>query len=141
MPPRSSSRTLPPRARAATLCIASLIALLSRDVTFAQNTPPPTQPFEFTRMVAHWIHYDRPDYLEFIRDAEPEIVQVGFYGAHFWSLAHTPQYKEYPAHFPVRGINEASAWFAEFEPRRGNSLQTVLNVLMAGSFSALPSWQ
>ena len=70
-------------------------------------------PIEFTRMVAHWTDYGRPDYLDFIRDAEPEVVQVGFYGAHFWSLVHTPQYSGYPAHFPVRGIPEASQWFSE----------------------------
>ena len=37
----------------------------------------------------------------------------GFYGAHFWSLAHTPDYKGYPAHFPVQGLNECGAWFEE----------------------------
>src|SRR6478736_4235757 len=46
---------------------------------------------EFTRMVAHWDGYDSPEYLPFIEDIRPDIAQVGFYGAHFWSLAHTPQ--------------------------------------------------
>ncbi len=51
-------------------------------------------------MVAHWDAYSDPAYLPFIEAAQPEIAQVGFYGAHFWSLAHTPHGKGYPAHFP-----------------------------------------
>src|SRR5678816_4431827 len=43
------------------------------------------QPFEFTRMVAHWADYADPGYLSFIDDAKPDVVQVGFYGGHFWS--------------------------------------------------------
>src|SRR5437868_2666603 len=68
---------------------------------------------EFRRMVAHWVDYGRPEYLAFIDEARPEIVQVGFYGAHFWSLAHTPQFKGYPAHFPVQGLDECGRWFAD----------------------------
>jgi hypothetical protein len=45
---------------------------------------------EFTRMTVHWQDYVRPGYLEFLRDIKPEIVQVGFYGADFWTLAHMP---------------------------------------------------
>ncbi len=70
-------------------------------------------PFHFTRLVAHWTDYGTPDYLKFIDEAQPEVVQVGFYGAHFWSLAHTAQYNGYPVHFPVRGLNELGAWFED----------------------------
>ena len=72
-----------------------------------------TGQFEFTRMVAHWAGYADPDYLAFVDEAQPELVQHGFYGAHFWGLAHTPQYSGYPAHLPVRGLEECRAWFAE----------------------------
>lgn len=68
---------------------------------------------EFTRMVAHWAEYARPDYLDFISEARPEIVQVGFYGGHFYSLAHTPFGKGYPAHFPVQGLSECGKWFED----------------------------
>src|ERR1043166_2137705 len=67
--------------------------------------------FEFTRMVAHWTDYADPGYLPFIEDAKVEVAQVGFYGAHFWSLAHTAQYGGYPANFPVRGLNECGKFF------------------------------
>jgi hypothetical protein len=45
---------------------------------------------EFTRLIAHWEHYVDPGYLKFVEDAQPEIVQVGFYGGDFWSLGHLP---------------------------------------------------
>ena len=67
-----------------------------------RSQPPSVPPFEFTRMVAHWTDYGRPDYLDFIHDAEPEVVQVGFYGAHFWSLVHTPQFGGYLIKFRSR---------------------------------------
>jgi hypothetical protein len=66
---------------------------------------------EFTRMVAHWADYADPGYLSFVEEARPEVVQVGFYGAHFWSLADTPFGSGYPAHLPVRGHRECADWF------------------------------
>lgn len=66
---------------------------------------------EFTRLLAHWSDYGSPEYLQLIDEARPEIAQVGFYGAHFWSLAHTEVHGGYPANFPVRGIEELGAWF------------------------------
>ncbi len=75
----------------------------------AENVAP--GQFEFTRMLAHWSDYGHPDYLPFIEDTRSELVQVGFYGAHYWSLAHTPQSGGYPANFPVRGLDEMGDWF------------------------------
>jgi hypothetical protein len=92
-----------------------VLALRSALPTLAADpvTPTKTHRHEFTRMVAHWSEYGDPGYMTFIEDAKPEVAQFGFYGAHFWSLAHTPQYKGYPAHFPVQGLKECGAWFAE----------------------------
>ncbi|MFN4261303.1 MAG: hypothetical protein ACK4RK_18620 [Gemmataceae bacterium] len=73
----------------------------------------PRSRLEFTRMVAHWSDYGHEEYLPFIRAARPDLVQVGFYGAHFWSLAHTPFGKGYPAHFPVQGLTECGQWFED----------------------------
>lgn len=81
---------------------------------FALTTPLRAEPpdrLEFTRMVAHWAGYGGPEYLPFIDAAQPELVQLGFYGGHFWSLAHTPQFGGYPAHFPVQGLSECGNWF------------------------------
>ena len=77
----------------------------------AHAAEPPR--FEFTRMVAHWAEYADPEYLAFIDEAQPEVAQIGFYGSHFYSLAHTPAGKGYPAHFPVQGIPECGKWFEE----------------------------
>jgi hypothetical protein len=67
--------------------------------------------FEMTRLIAHWAEYADPDYLAFVEQAKPEVCQVGFYGGHFYSLAHTREYKGYPAHFPVQGLAECGSWF------------------------------
>lgn len=71
------------------------------------------QPLEFTRMVAHWAEYNDPQYVPFLLEAEPEVVQLGFYGGHFWSLAHTSSYNGYPSHLPVQGHKECGSWLEE----------------------------
>jgi hypothetical protein len=91
-------------------CVLAVVVLASAETSVAQQRP---ERLEFTRMVAHWAEYSDAGYLDFIDEAQPELVQLGFYGAHFWSLAHTPQYKGYPAHFPVQGLNECGQWFEE----------------------------
>lgn len=86
---------------------------------------------EFTTMVAHWAEYGHPDYLDFIAEAKPDIVQLGFYGAHFWSLANTPHGKGYPAHFPVQGYQECRDWFSRMNREvhaRGSKVVGHMNV-------------
>ena len=86
---------------------------------------------EFTRMIAHWSGYADPGYLSFVDDAKPEIAQVGFYGAHFWSLAGTSSYGGYPAHLPVRGHRECGEWFERLNGelhRRGVKVVGHINV-------------
>lgn len=86
---------------------------------------------EFTRLVAHWSDYSDPKYLPFIEEAKPQIAQVGFYGAHFWSLADTPFGKGYPAHLPVQGHRECADWFARLNTelhRRGVKVVGHMNV-------------
>ncbi|MBK9166624.1 MAG: hypothetical protein IPM24_04075 [Bryobacterales bacterium] len=65
------------------------LALTGCNRTPAPEAPTPSR-FEFTRMTVHWQDYVRPDYLPFLRDTRPEVVQVGFYGADFYTLAHMP---------------------------------------------------
>lgn len=86
--------------------------------------------FEFTRLLAHWSDYGHPDYLPFVEDSRAEVAQVGFYGAHLWSLGHTPQYGGYPAHFPVRGSNELGDWFESL-----NRQLHARNVRVVGHFN------
>jgi len=90
------------------LCaFASALALLA----LPQPASAQQKRFEFTKMVAHWAQYDGDDYLPFIEEAQPDLAQFGFYGAHFWSLAHTKWHKGYPAHLPVQGYDECGSWF------------------------------
>ncbi len=69
------------------------------------------EPFGFNTLVAHWTDYGTPEYLDFIGEARPEVAQVGFYGVTFYSVAHTPFGKGYPAHFPVQGTKECGEFF------------------------------
>src|ERR671923_945812 len=85
--------------------------LLSAGCALLTGSSCDVRSFEFTRLVAHWAGYADPAYLSFLDDAKPEIAQVGFYGAHFWSLADTPFGSGYPAHLPVRGERECGEWF------------------------------
>ncbi len=77
---------------------------------------------EFTRMVAHWSKYSGPEYWEFIDAANPELVQFGFHGGHFYSLSHTEKFGGYPAHFPLQGLDENHKWLKaqgkEFKERK-----------------------
>lgn len=95
--------------------VRALILMMVLTASLVRAAEPPR--FEFTRMVAHWDRYGDPEYLNFIREAQPEVAQVGFYGAHFWSLGHTPQFSGYPAHFPVKGLNELGDWFESLNAR------------------------
>lgn len=89
------------------LLFAAVGLFIIAHVALAQS--PPAKPF--SRLLAHWSDYGSPDYLRFVEATQPDVVQVGFYGGHFWSLAHTPHYGGYPANFPLRGLDELGDWF------------------------------
>jgi hypothetical protein len=90
----------------------------------------PQRPLEFTTMIAHWANYAHADYLPFVKEARPELAQVGFYGGHYWSLAHTKHGGGYPAHFPKVGLAENRTWLAQ----RNRDLHK-LDVLVIGHFN------
>jgi len=106
--------------------VGFIVVALAAGGLFGQAPPR----IEFTRMVAHWDAYGDPKYLDFIDEARPELVQLGFYGGHFWSIVHTPAFAGYPSHFPVRGINECGDWFA----KRNQELKT-RGVKVVGHFN------
>ncbi len=93
-------------------------------------TAAPQRPLEFTTMIAHWAKYDHEDYLSFVKEAQPELAQIGFYGAHYWSLAHTKHGGGYPAHFPKVGLEENRAWF-----HARNRALHALDTLVIGHFN------
>ncbi|NBV23758.1 MAG: hypothetical protein EBS05_17800 [Proteobacteria bacterium] len=69
------------------------------------------EPFWFNTLIANWTDYGTPEYLDFVGEAKPQVAQVGFYGVTFYSVAHTPFGKGYPAHFPVQGTKECGEFF------------------------------
>jgi len=67
----------------------------------------PRRRLEFNRMLTHWAHehgekgsYVDPEYLPFIDEVQPQLVQVGFYGCDFWSFAHVPE----AVRGPIQGV-------------------------------------
>ncbi len=97
-------------------CIAVLAlnaCVLASAATAQQPAKPEHQRFEFTKLLAHWAEYNAPEYVPFMLAAKPDVAQLGFYGAHYWSLAHTPFGKGYPAHFPVQGLAETADWYQD----------------------------
>ena len=90
----------------------------------------PQRPLEFTTMIAHWANYDDPAYLPFVKEARPELAQIGFYGAHYWSLGDSKFGQGYPGHFPKIGLKENRDWFIQ----RNRDLHK-LDVLVIGHFN------
>ncbi|HEX5102725.1 MAG TPA: hypothetical protein VFV87_02880 [Pirellulaceae bacterium] len=108
--------------------ILLFVALVS--LWFTPSHAQSQDRFEFTRLLAHWAEYNHESYLPFVLEAEPDVVQLGFYGGHFWSLAHTDVYGGYPAHFPVQGLDECGAWFEE-----KNKALHAKNIKVVGHFN------
>lgn len=109
------------------LATVVLVEILAIQVQ-AQPLPTavPRNRLEFLHLVAHWDQYSDPEYIGFLAEARPEIVQVGFYGAHFYSLSHSPHGHGYPAHFPVQGIQECGEWFQHLNEKiHGLNLKVV----------------
>lgn len=114
--------------RRSLVCIALLGTLLAARQAVGQAATGDRT--EITSIVAHWANYAHEDYLPFIEEAQPDVAQIGFYGGHFWSLAHTKHYGGYPAHFPVLGIEECGTWF-----RQRNADLHKRNVRVVGHFN------
>ncbi len=108
--------------------VVGLLLLLTAVPAYSADR---SERLEFTTMIAHWAEYGHPDYLDFVAEAKPDLVQLGFYGAHFWSLADTPHGKGYPAHFPVQGYQANRDWFTRMNREvhaRGSKVVGHMNV-------------
>jgi hypothetical protein len=58
---------------------------LAAAVLFAADAhAEPPRRLEFTRLIDHLVGYDDSGYLRFIEDVQPQVVQVGWYGAHMY---------------------------------------------------------
>jgi hypothetical protein len=69
-------------------CFWLASAFLLTAATFGEPgapvNPKPRPRVEFTRLIDHLVGYEDPSYLKFIEDVKPEVVQVGWYGAHMY---------------------------------------------------------
>src|SRR3954453_16035723 len=76
-----------------TIAVAILsVVLTACSHSWSQSTAHESSSrLEFSRMLVHWKQYVDPDYLKFVDEVQPEVVQVGFYGVDFWALAHVPK--------------------------------------------------
>lgn len=76
------------------LIVTAALAAALTGCSMTTAAPPPNSPpqrLEFSRMLVHWSQYTKPGYLPFVDEAQPELVQAGFYGVDFWALAHVPK--------------------------------------------------
>lgn len=93
------------------ICFAMALAvLLLPAVTIAQGPPHddlPDPSFDFNTFFVTWVGVDNPKLVEYVKQAKPEIVQVGFYGPMFHGYADYPESKGYPMRLPAVGQHEA----------------------------------
>ena len=93
----------------------SLAALILAAVTSAawgaaRRFPDlPDPAFHFRTFIAAWGGTTNAEFRRFLRDARPEIVQVGFYGPMFHGYADNPLATGYPMQLPVTGQRQALA--------------------------------
>lgn len=87
------------------------VALLLVSLLLGVHPAKSAEPFWFNTLIANWTDYGTPEYLDFVGEAKPQVAQVGFYGVTFYSVAHTPFGKGYPAHLPVQGTKECGEFF------------------------------
>lgn len=73
------------------------------------DLPGGGQPF-FTFFASFSMRHGKtPEFLDYLDEARPEVVQIGWYGPMFHGYAHHPQSTGYPMQLPVAGEREALA--------------------------------
>jgi len=77
----------------------------------------------------------QPEFIDFLAEIRPQIVQMGFYGPQLYALAETDKGGGYPMSLPARGIKEALAWQKEFNREVHDMGGKVL-----GHFSMTVAW-
>lgn len=90
------------------LMIRALSALCVVLLAATAHAEPP-RLFEFTRLLDHLVGYNDPGYLKFIEDAKPEVVQVGWYGAHMYGPSPYEAWDH--ARFSRQFLRERSQYF------------------------------
>ncbi len=112
------NRTLPRFRLPVRILAPALLAMLT--TTRALPGPWPDLPGggnAFRTFFVTWTDNGSPEMFEFLEEARPEIVQVGFYGPMFHGYAYHEKSKGYPMRLPVTGEREALERQAEINHR------------------------
>ena len=99
--------------------------------TRAESRPP----VYFNRYVALLAMAGEPEFIDFLAEARPQVVQMGFYGPQVYGLAETEGGAGYPMRLPVRGIREVLDWQKDF-----NQKVHTLGGKVLGHFSMTIAW-
>ena len=89
----------------------------------------------FNRYVALLSMAGQPEFIDFLAEVRPQVVQMGFYGPQLYALAETDKGSGYPMSLPARGIREALAWQKDF-----NRQVHDLGGKILGHFSMTVAW-
>ena len=89
----------------------------------------------FNRYVALLAMAGQPEFIEFLAEVRPQIVQMGFYGPQLYALVETDKGGGYPMSLPVQGIWETLAWQKDF-----NGKVHDLGGKVLGHFSMTVAW-
>ena len=68
----------------------------------------------FNTLVANWPDYAKPEFLQFLHDAKPEVAQVGFYRLSYYSFVPNAMIKGYMTSMPVEGFAETQQWLRDY---------------------------
>ncbi len=93
------------------------------------------QNLYFNRYVALLAMAGEPEFVDFLAEARPQVVQMGFYGPQMYGLAETEAGGGYPMRLPVQGIREVLDWQKDF-----NRKVHELGGKVLGHFSMTIAW-
>ena len=89
----------------------------------------------FNRYVALLAMVGDPEFVDFLAEARPQVVQMGFYGPQLYALGDTDLGSGYPMRLPVRGIDQVLEWQKDF-----NQQAHRLGGKVIGHFSMTTTW-
>ena len=97
-------------------------------------------PLYFNRYLASLAIQGEPEFVDFLAQVRPQVVQMGVYGPQVYALGEAPEDAKqwaggYPMRMPVRGIRPALEWQRDF-----NRKAHELGIKVVGHFSMTVAW-
>ena len=99
-----------------------------------------TAPMYFNRYLASLAVQGKPEFIDFLTQVRPQVLQMGFYGPQIYALGEAPEEGKqwaggYPMQMPVRGIRQVLEWQRDF-----NCKAHELGIKVVGHFSMTVAW-